>query len=65
MDEQWGIETDHHEMREGYNNEANDHYHKMILEAMQQGDAEKAAKRMRKHLEALRDNALKGISLRS
>lgn len=65
MDEQWGIETDHHEMREGYNNEANDHYHKMILEAMQQGDAEKAAKRMRKHLEALRDNALKGISLKS
>lgn len=61
MNEQWAIETDHHQMLEDYDNAANGHYHRMILDAMQQRDPEKAAKRMRKHLEALRDIAVKSL----
>ena len=62
MDEQWGIE-DCFNVQQGYHNDSNARYHKLILEAMMEGNAEKAAKRMRQHLDALKEDALKSIQL--
>ena len=62
MDEQWSIE-DCFNVQQGYHNDSNARYHKLILEAMMEGNAEKGAKRMRQHLDALKEDALKSIQL--